>query len=219
LCYINSDIVLMPDFMTAVERCEQLKDQFLLCGRRWNLDVTDSIDFSEGWEERLRQRAESFGVLEEPWAIDYFVFTSKIGADMPPFIIGRPAWDNWFLYSARAEGYPLIDATQSILAIHQNHDYRHVPQGSGKTVDGPEAQINIKLAGQLACEISLKDATHTLINGQLKRTLDRESLIRKLDMTPRIKPWTAPFILLLRLLLRITKPVRVLISKPDSGKQ
>src|SRR5262245_39399432 len=101
LCYINSDIILMSDFMNAVDTVAESTKQFLLCGRRWNLDVTSPLDFSEGWEEQLKKQVKISGTLEKPWAIDYFVFSSQIGNDMPPFIIGRPSWDNWLLYSVR----------------------------------------------------------------------------------------------------------------------
>ena len=208
LCYINSDIILMPDFMDSVKIAAESMKQFLLCGRRWNLEVVRPLDFSEGWEEHLRQQIKISGTLEEPWAIDYFVYTSEIGNDMPPFIIGRGGWDNWFLYSVRNKSLPLIDATSSIQVVHQNHDYRHVPAGSGKNYAGPETDINLKLSGQLASEFSIKDATHELSSGKIKRTLHKDALIRHLDMMPRLKPWTTPIVSTIRFFLRITKPIR-----------
>src|SRR5262245_46924445 len=208
LCYINSDIILMNDFLDGVKTVSESMKQFLLCGRRWNLDVVRPLDFSEGWEEHLKQQIKISGTLEEAWAIDYFVYSSKIGNDMPPFIIGRGGWDNWFLYSVRAKGLPLIDATTSIQVVHQNHDYRHVPAGSGKSYAGPETDINLKLSGKLASEFSIKDATHELSSGKLKRTLHKDALVRHLDMMPKLKPWTAPIVSMIRFFLRITKPIR-----------
>jgi hypothetical protein len=208
LCYINSDIILMPDFLDAVKIASESVNQFMLCGRRWNLDIVRPLDFSEGWEEHLRQQVKISGTLEEAWAIDYFVYTSPIGDDMPAFIIGRAGWDNWFLYSVRAKGLPLIDATSSIQVVHQNHDYRHVPAGSGKSYAGPESDINLKLAGALASEFSIKDATHELSSGKLKRKFNKDALVRHLDMMPKLKPWTAPIVSMIRFFLRITKPIR-----------
>jgi hypothetical protein len=208
LCYINSDIILMSDFLDAIKTTSKSMKQFLLCGRRWNLDVVRPLDFTEGWEEHLKQQVKIAGRLEEAWAIDYFVYSSNIGNDMPPFIIGRAGWDNWFLYSVRAKGLPLINATTSIQVIHQNHDYRHVPAGSGKSYAGPETDINLKLSGKLASEFSIKDATHELSSGKLKRTLNKDALVRHLDMMPKLKPWTAPIVSMIRFFLRITKPLR-----------
>ena len=217
LCYINSDIILMNDFMDAVKIASESMKDFLLCGRRWNLDVVSPLDFSEDWEQRLKQQTKMVGILEESWAIDYFVYSSNIGNDMPPFIIGRAGWDNWFLYSVRAKGLPLIDATASIQVVHQNHDYRHVPAGSGKSYAGPETDINLQLSGKLATEFSIKDATHELSSGKLKRTLNKDALVRHLDMMPKLKPWTAPFVSTIRFFLRITKPIRSNVV-PDRNK-
>jgi hypothetical protein len=208
LCYLNSDIILMSDFLDGVKTVSESMKEFLLCGRRWNLDVVRPLDFSEGWEEKLKQQVKISGTLEEAWAIDYFVYSSNIGNDMPPFIIGRAGWDNWFLYSVRSKRLPLIDATTSIQVVHQNHDYRHVPAGSGKSYAGPETDINLKLAGNLASEFSIKDATHELASGKLKRTLNKDALVRHLDMMPKLKPWTAPIVSMIRFFLRITKPIR-----------
>jgi hypothetical protein len=208
LCYLNSDIILMSDFLDGVKVVSGYMREFLLCGRRWNLDVVRPLDFSESWEEQLKQQVKVSGTLEEAWAIDYFVYSSNIGNDMPPFIIGRAGWDNWFLYSVRAKGLPLIDATSSIQVVHQNHDYRHVPAGSGKSYAGPETDINLKLAGRDASEFSLKDATHELSSGKLKRTLNKDALVRHLDMMPILKPWTSPIVSMIRFFLRITKPIR-----------
>ena len=42
---------------------------------------------------------------------------------------------------------PLIDMTPSVTAVHQNHDYRHVPGArAGSAWEGPEADRNRSLA-------------------------------------------------------------------------
>ncbi len=46
-------------------------------------------------------------------------------------------------------GLPLIDITETVTAIHQNHDYGHVAQRSGADWEGPEADRNRSLAGWL----------------------------------------------------------------------
>ena len=32
---------------------------------------------------------------------------------MPDFAIGRAGWDNWMIYHARQQGWPVIDGTPS----------------------------------------------------------------------------------------------------------
>jgi hypothetical protein len=66
LCYINADIVLMSDFLTAYEKIKKLP-AFLMVGRRWDLDIEESLDFSEpDWEEGFRSRVMETGQLHSP---------------------------------------------------------------------------------------------------------------------------------------------------------
>lgn len=56
-------------------------------------------------------------------------------------------YDNWLVYHARHVGIPVIDATEVIQAIHQNHDYNHVGGRGRAYVKGEESRRNRKLAG------------------------------------------------------------------------
>ena len=47
-CYVNSDIILMSDFIAAIQRVVAMKRRFLLVGHRWNLDVTSEMAFELG---------------------------------------------------------------------------------------------------------------------------------------------------------------------------
>src|SRR5207244_8992737 len=53
-CYVNSDIILMSDFVQAIQRVVGQKSRFLLVGHRWNLDVKEVLEFKPDWEEKLR---------------------------------------------------------------------------------------------------------------------------------------------------------------------
>ena len=46
------DMILMPDFVEAARRSCLQRDRFVLLSQRWDLDVTEPIDFSEGWQNR-----------------------------------------------------------------------------------------------------------------------------------------------------------------------
>jgi hypothetical protein len=181
VCYINSDIILLSDFMASVERLKGWRGAFLLAGRRWNLDLREPLAFAEGWEDSLRERARAFGELQDPWWIDYFVFTRGLWKEMPPFAIGRPAWDNWLIYDARRRKIPVVDATECITAIHQKHDYTHVPQSTGDHWRGPESEQNLILAGGPACTLTLLDATHRLSGKRIVRKFSLQPLYRALD--------------------------------------
>ena len=116
-CYVNSDIVLMSDFMKAVQRVADQRSRFLLVGHRWNLDVNHPLEFESDWEEKLRNRVRENGTLALACSIDFFVFPRNFLGEIPPFAIGRPNWDNWMLYRARSLRAPLIDATPVTMVI------------------------------------------------------------------------------------------------------
>jgi hypothetical protein len=166
LCYVNSDIILMSDFAAAVEEVVRRKKCFLMAGRRWRISLTEPIAFEEGWEQRIRAEVNGRGRRDVPWAIDYFVFPKGMIHGMPPFVVGRPGWDNWMLENARKMGVPLVDATESVMAVHQDHDYAHMG-GYGNFFDGPEGKRNIELAGY-SREYTLDDATHMVSSSGLK---------------------------------------------------
>ena len=46
------------------------------------------------------------------------------------------------LYRARSIPAALIDATPVMMAVHQNHDYSHHPQGKDSVWNGDEALTN-----------------------------------------------------------------------------
>jgi hypothetical protein len=163
LCYVNADIILLPDFAAAVAKIALRP--FLMVSRRWNLDVMVPCDFaSADWDERLRRRAHGEGELFLPSGIDCFVFPRESPlVEMPPFAVGRPGWDNWFIYNARKRGIPVIDATRAVTLIHQNHGYGHVRAGTGDRWEGPEAQRNRALTGGGTERLfDVRDATFVL---------------------------------------------------------
>jgi hypothetical protein len=162
ICYVNADIILLSDFLTAVQRINF--ERFLMVGRRWNLDLTESLDFTvKDWEERLKARVIKDGTLQPPVGSDYFVFKKGILGELPPFVVGRPGWDNWMIYRARSVKMPVIDATQACMVVHQNHAYGHVPDRyNTKDYAGPEADRNLLLMGGNRTRFTLLDATHLL---------------------------------------------------------
>jgi len=140
-CYVNSDIVLMSDFMEAVQRVSEQKNRFLLVAHRWNLDVKEVFEFKSDWEEKLRTRAKEFGTLAGVTSLDVFVFPRGLLGEIPAFAVGRPGWDNWMLYRTRSLSVPLVDAPPVVTAVHQNHHYSHHPQGKTGLWNGDEALI------------------------------------------------------------------------------
>ena len=180
LCYANADMILMSDLVGAARKVAALKKDFLLVGQRWNLDLAGPFDFSGDWESRLRGQVSQNGILFSPWGIDYFVFPRHLYSAVPDFTIGRVAWDNWMVYHARATFGVAVDASQDVLAVHQNHDYSHLP---GRTLYGTEiAKANLAKAGGRKCIYNTLDTNFELIQGCLRRPQVRlVRILRRLE--------------------------------------
>jgi len=169
LGYVNGDIMLLPDLVQATRQiAAQISGSFLLIGQRWDLEVRELLDFSPGWEARLRADVEARGQLHRPAGSDYFIFPRSAFVEMPDFAIGRAGWDNWMIYHARQQGWPVIDGTPSVMIVHQNHDYSHLPGGKPH-YDHQESRQNMARAGGLANMYMVLDADWQLKGGRVQR--------------------------------------------------
>jgi hypothetical protein len=165
-CYVNADILLLPDLLEAMTDVTKVTDRFLMVGQRWDLDVSQPLRGTAEEVQRQLQTWQGRAQLHRPAGSDYFVYSGLSFADMPPFALGRAGWDNWMIYAARAAGVPVIDATKAITVLHQNHDYGHLPGGEAH-YRLPESDRNVELAGGREMMFTLRDTTWTLADGEL----------------------------------------------------
>ncbi len=174
MAYVNADILLTSDLLDATRQLDKYYSSerpFLLIGQRWDLEVDRLLDFSTksgGWEYRLREEVKRLGRLHRPSGSDYFVFPRSIFLEMPDFAIGRAGWDNWMIYHALRQSWPVIDGTSSVMIVHQSHDYRHL-SGGKPHYNQAESQRNMELAGGLANMYMVLDANLQLVKGQIRR--------------------------------------------------
>jgi hypothetical protein len=182
LCYVNADIVLTSDLRDAVTSVLQRTTKFLLMGSRIDIDIGGRIDFqSASWQNDLRSFARRSGKRRSAEWIDYFVFPRGLYRDVPPFAIGRTAFDNWLLWRAHSLGAVLVDASDVVVAVHQNHDYAHHPDGERGLWGGVEAARNRALIGTSRRCFFISDATHRLTSKGLRRNVGRERFRRKAE--------------------------------------
>jgi len=187
VCYLNADIILLDDFLPAIRQVQ--RHRFLLTGQRWDLEIKEPVNFDRpDWAARLRTSAIQHGQLHPPSGFDYFVFPVGLFQNVPPLAIGRGGWDNWLLYRARAMKAPVIDATQMITAIHQNHDYSHHPQGTVGVWQGPERDRNVKLMGGTDNGFSLEYATLLLTPKGLHMASTPLHLYFRMRAVPALHP-------------------------------
>jgi hypothetical protein len=182
LAYLNADILLLLDFVEAARQVTRQSERFLVVGQRWDLDVRSPLDFSSGWDGRLRAEVHTRGRMHMPAGSDYFIFPHDLFADIPDFAIGRAGWDNWMIFHARQQGWPVIDGTPSIMVIHQEHDYSHLP-GGRPHYEHPESRVNQELAGGSANLYMVLDSDRQLRSGQVRRPrLTLLRLLRQVEM-------------------------------------
>jgi len=182
---VNADIILFDDFVEAAKKASAQKDKFVLMGQRWDMEITEPLDFAQDWQEQLRLKVKSQGELHRPAGSDYFLFPELCYSDLPAFIIGRAGWDNWMIYHARKNGFPAIDATADVMIIHQNHNYAHLPGGQPH-YKHPETDDNIRLAGgRPMTRFTLLDTDKRLVNGKiLPQRLNAARLWRRIEAWP-----------------------------------
>jgi hypothetical protein len=163
LCFSNCDIILMNDFLSALQTVSQSQDNFLMVGRRWDLDVLEPLDFSKSdWQRAFAQRAREEGFQRLYYNIDYFGFRRGLFRDIPKLVIGRNWWDQWLVWKAAAVGAPVLDVSDAVCAVHQNHDYSYHPQGMAGVWNDEITKENFRLAGGWGHLHTIEDARYRL---------------------------------------------------------
>ena len=202
LCHCNCDIILLPEFCEALRRVRERHARFLMVGRRWDTDIREALDFSDAaWGARVKELARKQGVRQPEWSIDYFAFRRGLYANMPALVIGRVWWDHWLVWKAREQGAGVVDASEVVTAIHQNHSYAYHPQGARGVWTDEQAAENYRLAGGRWHLLTIDDATHILRSNGERGNLRRLWAPYWRYLRPKVAPvWFA--------LLDLTRPLR-----------
>lgn len=166
LLYINADVILLPETLTAARETMRQARRFLIVGQRWDLDVRQPLSFDETWPGEIEKMLAEKGRLHPRGGSDYFLFPRDCFQSVPDFAIGRAGWDNWMIYEARRQGWAAVDATTDLRVIHQDHDYSHLPNGQPH-YRLPETFENVRLAGGKRTIFNLLDTNRRLVAGKL----------------------------------------------------
>lgn len=166
MCYVNADILLPPSFPSLLDGVTF--SNFLIVGRRLDVDLETRLDLSnrDWWAEVV---ASPGARMHPAWGMDYFLFNRGLLGQLPPFAVGRPGWDSWMIRNALERRVPLIDATPTVVVVHQNHGYAHVPGGTGLSYDGPESEQNLRLLSKPSASLTSETSPWVLEPGGLRR--------------------------------------------------
>ncbi|HVN56303.1 MAG TPA: hypothetical protein VMT46_18385 [Anaerolineaceae bacterium] len=188
LAYSNADILFLPDLLSAARKIQAQVERFLVVGQRWDLDVTRLLDLSAGWEGRLAEDVRQRGKRHRAMGSDYFIYPRGCFERIPDFAIGRSGWDNWMIYEGRRLGLDVIDASEAITVIHQNHDYSHLPNNE-PPYRLPETTENIRLAGGMRSIFLLRDANRRMTSeGRLVgQEVTPERVVREVELFPLVR--------------------------------
>lgn len=215
IAYVNTDIILTDSFIKAVEKVKD--NPYLMIGQRWDLDVDEEIKFDNfTWEDKLRNDLKEKGILHGAAGIDYFVSQRDFWKGIPSFAIGRTSWDNWLIYKARNSGIPVVNATEMITIVHQNHNYSHIPKANkiDGSLKGKESQKNLRLAGGYSHIFTIQDANWVLTDkGFKKRKIEIKYLPRYFDILPVLNPNIGSWPKIISLMLQPKKVIKAMLRR------
>ncbi|KAK3590989.1 hypothetical protein CHS0354_020345 [Potamilus streckersoni] len=143
--FSNSDILFNDGLiktLLTVKRLGQVYNNFIAVGRRTNIDYKLAYNASDWRNLSIVSRK---GRLSGPKSSDYFITTKGYPwRDMEEIVIGRPRVDIWIIQSSRLKGIIVINATPTILALHQTTETGN-SEGSSK----PNSFYNVLLLQKL----------------------------------------------------------------------
>ncbi|XP_060080108.1 uncharacterized protein LOC132559499 [Ylistrum balloti] len=111
----------------------------MVVGRRTNVQDVTSEEAISG--ESVYKTANIRGKIFTVWAEDYFITSANYPwKDIPEVVIGRRAYDNWLVSNARKQKHVTIDATDTLVALHQT---TKAGNQEGFKADNPEYNHNL----------------------------------------------------------------------------
>ncbi|OWF44161.1 hypothetical protein KP79_PYT23260 [Mizuhopecten yessoensis] len=120
--FANGDILFTNSFINSLLEIANspllVNKTYMVVGRRMSTpNVTR--DEASSWET-IGKAAERGTLMNKICGIDYFLTSPDYHwKDIPDVQIGRNYYDNWLVWDARRKGYEVIDATDTLLAVHQ----------------------------------------------------------------------------------------------------
>lgn len=164
IMYCTDHLILTSDLMPAIKAVSEVfSNNFIIVGKYWKLAIPDAIDFfNPNWKSILRNRVLEADSLGNHSAKDYIIFRRPFGLSIPNFIMGYPWYDTWFVWAALQAGYPVIDATDAITAVHQSHKFVEGDIEARENTLGGQHNRRIGKSLELDGMGAISQATYTL---------------------------------------------------------
>ncbi len=119
--------------------------RYMLTARRINVNMSE-IPTTSLRDAQKMHNVRKRGRLFIPNALDLFVVSgdSYPWAQVPPFVIGRIAYDNWLLANGLMRNISIVDVTRTVPLLHQT-DHEGNNAGRDKVKDVSDKQRNVDL--------------------------------------------------------------------------
>lgn len=159
VCFVNTDIVLdnrFVDLISFLTRCPFTS--YICMGQRHNIDISFTLTYESASDRPNPNPWILPRSLHPPTGMDYWIMPCSTSLVFPPFISGRPGMDSWLAWYHVSNRLPLIDATNFLQVLHQNHPYPAKQFQYYKD----EADFNLSVAGGYSNMLSLRFASHRI---------------------------------------------------------
>lgn len=171
--YANSDIMFTDSLVKTLHVMSRYNSKtrgLLITGQRTNVPITKyrKRNATIHTSKAVELIALESGCLFTPEALDYFI-TSPPGVDwqaVPDIMIGSPGYDNYLMARAIGRGYIVIDATGSILAVHQT-DARGNFSGRRRKDGHPNYKFILDQSWRMGMSVCAGYVTHTELSGNI----------------------------------------------------
>ena len=185
--YLNCDILLAPDFLIRVAPVKL--PRFLMVGQCFNLGKEARPDLSsKDWTPEIRRLCRAGeATVRGAESMDYFAFPRGLWEGLAPLICGRAGYDPALMAFCLRRRIPVVDVSKGVRALHQYHDYAHVPGGKREVYLGEEAHFNRATHDILHSSPNTADADFELSHGQLEPGNCRGDGLRRLEIELRFR--------------------------------
>lgn len=149
ICYITADILLPKNFTHEIVNFDKLSSHkfgdYVGIGCRYDL-LDDSISKIDLNDDEYYDLCLKNSVKRKRSGIDLWVINRKINVKYLPFPIGRCLTDNWFVAYCKYNNIKVVDFSDQIKMVHQNHTK-------------PAKQSEYFLTEKIICHVLFKDAS------------------------------------------------------------
>jgi len=152
VAYINSDIIITDKFAEDFQRTiDKYGFDIYAVGSRKDIELKELVNTPETYQKVLNLPRAIYDVSTSS---DIFIASKftwrKIISEMPEYILGRWAWDNYLHFMGIKHKTNKFNCTDALPILHCKHDFNHIfVQEKSKAKQAPSSKHNLALWKQV----------------------------------------------------------------------